>query len=255
MRSPSPVRHARPAPARAGAVIGMMLLAVPSPGGAVTEVRSGALCDAAAAQASAATGVPLPLLRAIGRAESGRNLGDGALFPWPWTVNAAGRGHWFATQAEALAFAEARIAEGAGNVDIGCFQINHRWHGAAFESVAAMLDPAANALYAARFLARLRAETGSWEAAVGAYHSRSPERAERYRARVDAALAALTPPGAAPAPPGDEGPAPRPARQAVFYPLLRAGPPASAGSLMPARAGRGASLLPVAAGPLLLQPS
>ncbi|MGB3148827.1 MAG: transglycosylase SLT domain-containing protein, partial [Paracoccaceae bacterium] len=57
------------------------------------------------------------------------------------------------------------------------------WHGENFQSVAHMFDPTANATYAARFLRDLYAEKGSWEAAAGAYHSRTPAYAERYAAR------------------------------------------------------------------------
>ncbi len=41
----------------------------------------------------------------------------------------------------------------------------------AFSSVGAMLDPAANVDYAARFLKQLRAREGSWTMAVARYHA------------------------------------------------------------------------------------
>ena len=67
----------------------------------------------------------------------------------------------------------------------------HLWHGEAFASLRRMLDPDANARYAARFLRDLRAETGSWLAAAGLYHSRTPALSAAYRARVADQLAAL----------------------------------------------------------------
>ncbi len=142
------------------------------------------LCDRAAVEASQSTGVPLSVLKAIALTETGRRR-EGEMRPWPWTVNMEGQGAWFDAQQEALDFVHAHVRRGARSFDIGCFQINHRWHGEHFSSIEEMFDPRANALYAARFLGDLYAETGSWERAAGAYHSRTPEFANRYRARFE----------------------------------------------------------------------
>ena len=122
-------------------------------------------------------------MRAISLAESGRPL-DGRLAPWPWTVNMEGEGRWFSNPEELLTWVRGRQAKGARSFDLGCFQVNHLWHGAAFEGLEDMLDPESNARYAARFLRALRDETGSWEIAAGHYHSRTPDLAHRYRSRV-----------------------------------------------------------------------
>lgn len=197
------------------------------------------LCDAAARQASAEHDVPLELLRAIARAETGRQQ-DGALQPWPWAVNEGGKGHWFVSLAAAETHADATIAAGATNIDIGCFQLNYRWHGHAFRSVADMFDPLGNARHAAGFLAQLYRETGDWRLAAGAYHSRTPALAERYAARIDRLLGA--PPALAP-------PAPKVANDNTF-PLLRLGAVGAPGSLMP-RHDPGRALLRGAAAPLV----
>ncbi len=165
-------------------------------------------CEAAAAGAARAEGVPPAVLAAILRTESGRGP-DAA--PWPWAVNVDGTGYWPATRADALALAERALAGGAASVDIGCFQLNLHWHGEAFPSLDAMFAPEANAAYAAAFLARLERETGSWRAAAGAYHSRTPERAEAYRARLEAVHARTEgaspmPQAPTPAPPPHESP-------------------------------------------------
>ncbi|MGB3148763.1 MAG: transglycosylase SLT domain-containing protein, partial [Paracoccaceae bacterium] len=140
------------------------------------------ICIAAARAASISEGVPFSVLMAISLNETGRKK-NGAFRPWPWTVNMEGAGHWFETPQQALNYAEKEKARGAVSFDIGCFQINFRWHGENFQSVAHMFDPTANATYAARFLRDLYAEKGSWEVAAGAYHSRTPAYAERYAAR------------------------------------------------------------------------
>jgi hypothetical protein len=46
-----------------------------------------------------------------------------------------------------------------------------------------MFNPERNALYAAHFLIELHREFGSWTEAAGAYHSRTPEHADRYKAK------------------------------------------------------------------------
>jgi len=148
------------------------------------------ICDHAANNAAKSSGVPLPILRAITRTETGRSRG-GEVEPWPWTVNMEGAGKWFASEASARAYVERHYSRGARVFDVGCFQINYRWHGTEFASIDEMFDPIANAEYAAGFLMRLYNETGDWTAAVGAYHSRTPKFAERYIRRFERIRRAL----------------------------------------------------------------
>ena len=167
------------------------------PGAAPAAAKAGEVapkqsCDLAARHASVATGVPITVLRAITRTETGRHR-DGHSQPWPWTVNMEGKGHWFSTRAEARIFAQAAFDRGAQSFDVGCFQINYRWHHAGFASIDSMFDPRQNALYAAQFLNRLYRETGDWSLAAGAYHSRTPAYAKRYIARYEQELKALPP--------------------------------------------------------------
>jgi hypothetical protein len=219
-RAPAASRAHRPSPARRPrllAALGLGLWAV-SAGPSVSDTRDpAALCDAAAAEASRASGVPLRVMQAITRAETGRTL-RGVLSPWPWTVNHAGDGHWFAHRSDALDYVVRARTEGAGNLDIGCFQINLHWHGHAFERLEHMLDPALNARYAADFLTELHREFGHWEAAVGAFHSRTPRHAQRYLARYRRIHAALAAPGAGDASrrdPAEHRPASRPVPRAL----------------------------------------
>lgn len=204
-RRPCPPGHTLTAVACALALVASLpapsapALAAPAPGStsrASPEPPApdpSALCEAAAERAAALTGVPVALLRAIALAETGRNRG-GRLRPWPWALNIAGRGYWPESRTAASRHLRQTLSQAPGHVDMGCFQINLHWHGGAFASPEAMLDPEANALYAARFLKRLHAETGDWNVAAGLYHSRSPERAAAYRARVQDLYAALSAP-------------------------------------------------------------
>jgi hypothetical protein len=102
-----------------------------------------------------------------------------------------GKGAWFDTYEEARDYVAQQHARGARSYDVGCFQINYRWHGQHFASVEQMFDPDANAAYAARFLSELYAELGDWSRAAGAYHSRTPTFAGRYRERFDRIRARL----------------------------------------------------------------
>lgn len=142
------------------------------------------VCEWAAEQAAQEYGVPVDIMGALTLTETGRRL-DGLVRPWAWSANAEGEGTWFDDPASAVAFAEDRVAQGRTNIDIGCFQLNFRWHGENFSSVAQMFDPLENARYAARFVRGLYTETGDWRAAAGAFHSRTQVHAQKYLARFD----------------------------------------------------------------------
>lgn len=199
--------------------IAMLLLFVQG-GGAQASSH---LCDAAVSRASQVVGVPYPVLMAIARTETGRGV-EGK--PWPWSINLEGADHVFDSQLEALHFAQSARAAGRMSFDLGCFQVNYHWHGTHFTSLEQMLDPEANAIYAARFLARLYDETGDWSKAAGTYHSRTPHYAERYRRKFDAQLASLT---------AQTPPAAGPSRPNGFSLLMQNGGTTTAGSLVALR--------------------
>ncbi|MGB7240845.1 MAG: transglycosylase SLT domain-containing protein [Sulfitobacter sp.] len=96
-----------------------------------------------------------------------------------------GKGVWFETENEAKAFVREKMGHGARSFDVGCFQINYKWHGQAFASVEDMFDPVLNARYAAKFIASLHRELGDWSKAAGAYHSRTEKYANKYIARFN----------------------------------------------------------------------
>lgn len=183
------------------------------------------LCLQAASDAADRTGVPYAVLRAISTVETGRHGR-----PWPWTVNFGGDGRWFDSAVEAETEAAAALDLGATNVDLGCFQLNYRWHAEGFASLADMLDPVQNATYAAEYLAQHFARTGDWALAAAAYHSSTPEFAEAYRAKFEAALAEA---GGAPVPTALPGAIARENR----FPLLVAGSAGARGSLVPSSPG------------------
>lgn len=167
-----------------------LCVAMVSAGQAFAANSSAEICDLAAQRAASKTGVPLSVLMAITRTETGRKSG-GQFRPWPWTVNMEGKGVWFDTPNEARDYAYKHFQRGARSFDVGCFQVNYKWHGEAFRSIDEMFDPQINANYAARFLRDLFYEKGSWEEAAGAYHSRTKKYADRYRKRFQSFRTAL----------------------------------------------------------------
>ncbi len=184
-------------------------------------------CDEAALLAARTHDIPPQVMLAITRAETGRSK-DGALHPWPWAVNQAGTSHWFDTPDEAEAFVHMATDAGQTNIDIGCFQLNYRWHGQAFASIQDMFDPFENADYAARFLLQNHDRKGNWVDAVAAYHSGTPEHAKTYIEKVERILADLAPP---PSPPQPERPTD--STRSNQFPLLQPGMAGAIASLVP----------------------
>ncbi len=195
----------------------------------------GAACRAAIATAERERAIPAGLLQAIGRVESGRrDPTTGQLAPWPWTINAEGRGMFFPNREAAIAEVRQLQARGVRVIDVGCMQVNLHFHPNAFPSLEQAFDPLTNARYAAQFLTELRAPTGDWARAAGHYHSQTPDRAEPYRARVLAAWA-----GEQGRPPGD------PAAEAALLARVAAG---GSGPLSLANRADRAQVIPLASG-------
>ncbi len=83
------------------------------------------------------------------------------------------------------------------------------YHASAFASLEEAFDPTANAAYAAKFLLRLLAQTGSWPSATAGYHSLTPEIGGEYARKVLAIWGRPAPAGT-PAPPLQPQPQPQP---------------------------------------------
>ena len=148
-----------------------------------------ARCVVALIDAARETGVPLRLLRRLASLESGLGGTRGISYPWPWTLNTNGHGSFhFRSRNAAVTHLRALLAAGITNVDIGCMQVNWRWHRDAFASPADMLDPSHNVRYAVHLLAAYKVKAGSWSAAVALYHTRDARLAAAYECRVARAL-------------------------------------------------------------------
>ncbi|MEQ9446702.1 MAG: transglycosylase SLT domain-containing protein [Rhodospirillaceae bacterium] len=129
--------------------------------------------------------IPQGLLAAISLVESGRGVGqNGTRVAWPWTINAAGEGQYFDSKEDAVAATRALIEDGLRSIDVGCMQINLRYHPDAFASLENAFDPAKNVAYGASYLRQLHRLQGSWPKAVERYHSSDDGRRADYRDKV-----------------------------------------------------------------------
>lgn len=151
----------------------------------LTDEDPSTYCENAAVHHEQANGLPRALLAAVALAESGRYSPKvRAARAWPWTINAEGRPYYFKTKQEAVAKTRQLLNGGMRSIDIGCMQVNLRYHPDAFASLEDGFDPLTNVAYGADFLMRLRNQTGSWPKAVASYHSQTASRGGRYFARV-----------------------------------------------------------------------
>ncbi|AQT06336.1 hypothetical protein A0U91_15050 (plasmid) [Acetobacter persici] len=165
-----------------GAFVGIVFALAP----ALAEGRTieGGQCVAATQQVERELHIPDGFLSAMSRVEAGKQEADGSIVPWPWTVNAAGVGHHYASKQEAVAAVEEFQKEGIRSIDIGCMQVNIMHHPDAFSDLNAAFDPYTNSAYAGRFLTQLFDKMGSWPRAAAAYHSQTPGVGEPYQWKV-----------------------------------------------------------------------
>jgi hypothetical protein len=142
-----------------------------------------ATCEIYLNQQERILGIPRNLLRAISHTESGRVVGK-TRQAWPWTINVNGQGYVFDTKEEAIEAVKSFQRRGMTSIDVGCMQINLKFHPHAFKTLIDAFDPQLNVIYAGEYLQTLKIRYGSWFQAVGHYHSSSPFFHGPYRERV-----------------------------------------------------------------------
>ena len=128
-------------------------------------------CENIANRVEREVNLPSHLLSSISRVEAGRKLSTGEVKGWPWSINHAGKGLYFDTKAGALKYLKNAVANGSRNIDVGCMQLNYRWHKGAFNSLEDMFDPVKNVNYAAKFVKELFDRHQNWEDVIKHYHS------------------------------------------------------------------------------------
>ncbi|OED38029.1 hypothetical protein AB833_21470 [Chromatiales bacterium (ex Bugula neritina AB1)] len=129
--------------------------------------------------------VPARILYSIALTETQKRLSDGTVRPWPWTLNIAGQGRYFDSRDAMQQAALSAIRDGETNIDIGLMQINIQYHLHRSFSLIDLMRPEDNLNIAAEILHdEYRRCHGDWWCAVGAYHSPTPSRAQRYIDKV-----------------------------------------------------------------------
>ena len=130
-------------------------------------------------QAQTSYNIPDNILLGIGLQEAGTRANK-QLTVWPWAINAEGKGRLHNTKAIAIVWVARQLDGGMRSIDIGCMQINLRWHPNAFTSLAEGFDPKVNVDYAARLLITHYKETGNWRKAA---HRHKPQQECHARIR------------------------------------------------------------------------
>lgn len=124
--------------------------------------------------------IPFEILGAVALTETGIQKNK-FLQPWPWAVNAHGKGYIFDSKKEAILFTKQYLSSGKTSIDLGCMQMNWRWHKQRFKkSVTKMFNPQNNIYQAALFLKEQYQHTHDWVKAIGRYHSKNQKYAQQY---------------------------------------------------------------------------
>lgn len=129
--------------------------------------------------------MPNNMLRAVSVTESGKwHKGMNKNIAWPWTINVSGKGYQYDSKREAIAAVRDFQAKGNKSIDVGCMQINLRYHPEAFSSLEQAFEPKYNIEYAAKMLSAKFEKNGSWKTAIGHYHNADPRLGRKYTERV-----------------------------------------------------------------------
>ena len=70
------------------------------------------------------------------------------------------------------------------SIDVGCMQINTKYHLKNFKDLYHLVEPEENVKYAAIYLLKLYKKHKSWNEAVSRYHSSIPKRKKNYLKKV-----------------------------------------------------------------------
>lgn len=137
-------------------------------------------CPTLISQVEARRNIPRGLLMAIAMTESGNN---GA--PSPYAMNIAGRSYFASSGQEMANVISANWQRGVTSIDVGCMQINLKYHGMKFARLTDLLNSPTNVEYGAGYLIALATEAGSWKDAVMSYHNKkNPTRRAWYGCKV-----------------------------------------------------------------------
>ncbi len=141
------------------------------------------LCENKIQKIEMQTDIPKGLLVSIGKAEAIRKIKNKFVI-WPWTINHAGRSMFFDNKKQMKNYVYKNLKKDDFNIDVGCMQINIKWHKNNFKKISDMFEVNPNVSYAASFLQQLKNKHGSWDKAIKHYHSSDPQKNKPYLIKV-----------------------------------------------------------------------
>lgn len=129
--------------------------------------------------------MPSNMLRAISVTESGKwSKFSNKSVAWPWTINVNGKGYHFKSRTKAIAKVKEYMKKGKTSIDVGCMQINLKYHPDAFANLNQAFEPRYNIAYAAKFLNGKYKRNNSWETSIRHYHNIHKVHSDKYITRV-----------------------------------------------------------------------
>lgn len=143
---------------------------------AKAAARENLVCEAQMARAAKEYQVPLSVLYAVALTEAAH---EGAL--QPLALNVEGAPRYPSDVRSALQIIGEAQRSGVTLIDVGCMQINLRYHRENFGSLEEMLDPRRNVNYGAGYLKRLYRQESNWTRAVARYHASPANRHAQQR--------------------------------------------------------------------------
>ncbi|HRY01996.1 MAG TPA: transglycosylase SLT domain-containing protein [Beijerinckiaceae bacterium] len=133
-------------------------------------------CEAQMLRASRDFQIPLGVLYAVATTEASHN---GVL--QPLALNVEGSPLFPPDLRSALEIVREALRSGVRLIDVGCMQINLKFHGDRFKSLEEMFDPRRNVDYGASYLRRLHRQEADWTRAVARYHASPGNRPAQQR--------------------------------------------------------------------------
>jgi len=160
----------------------------------VTSADDALVCLNATVQAEEKYQIKKDLLTSISNVETGRwNEKLAKKVAWPWTVNVNGKGYFYSSKKEAVAAVKDWRRRGYRSIDVGCMQINLRFHGKKFASLDDAFEPSKNVDVAAKLLKSRYVVRKDWMLAAADYHSRNHKKAQVYMKKLLLAMNSIKP--------------------------------------------------------------
>lgn len=158
-------------------LIALVAAAVMAPSSASAQTAD---CASLIAHTESTRNIPRGLLMAIAVTESALNGR-----PNPYAMNIAGRSYFANGYQDMANVISANWSRGVQSIDVGCMQVNLKYHGMKFPRMTDLLDPNTNVQYGASYLISLATQAGSWKDAVMSYHNKkNPSRRAWYGCKV-----------------------------------------------------------------------